>query len=68
MLPSMCVVKACQTERVWKHSGCGDISAGDDAMRDLLGVERFAVKKQFGIELTRSPAVQYVAHCCLIHA
>src|SRR5215213_5544213 len=56
-------VNACQAECRWKQSGAGYVRAGHDAVRNLLGVNCLAVQHEFGIELSRSPAIEYRHNC-----
>src|SRR4051794_4892438 len=55
-----------QTERWREQRGTWHVCAGDNAIRDLLGIKGFAVQDQLSIELTRSPTVEHISYTCLI--
>src|SRR5262249_16626286 len=54
------LVEARQPEGVWNQRRARDIRASDNAIRDLLRIERFAIQKDLGIKFSWSPTAE---HC-----
>src|SRR5690242_7113936 len=50
-----------------RNQGCPRyVGARNVTIRHLLRVERFSVKREFGIELPRSPAVKHLSNSVLV--
>src|SRR5688572_23078780 len=57
-----------QTKCRWEQRGAWHVRPGHDTVRDLLRVKGFAVQHQFGIELSRSPAIEHSQYRISVHA
>src|SRR5579884_3566432 len=47
---------------VGNQRSSGNVLGCDDAICDLLGVERFPIEEEFRVELSRPPSGEHLAH------